>query len=79
MLSGILIERLAEDSVSILAKSYIEYQGVKYEVGDNHRKAYVNSTRGRAELANEVAEPYLSSIMAVWGSKPTVVEEDRPQ
>ena len=43
-------------------------------MGELHAKAYMNSERGRAELAEEVSEPYLSAVLSVWGEEPTVEE-----
>ena len=51
----------------------IEEDGIKYFVGDIHRRAYVNSEDGRKEINEELAEPYLSAVMTVWGDTPTVI------
>ena len=75
MITELFIENLGIDSVSVLTKNFIEYNGTKFQVGGNHRKAYVNSERGRKEIMSELGEPYLSAVMAVWGDNPTVVEK----
>ena len=49
-------------------------EGVTYNVGEPHRKAYSNSVNGRAELQEEVSEPYYSAVMSVWGDEPTVID-----
>lgn len=70
----ITIDMLTTDSVSILKQTFINYDGKLQQVGDNVRNAYMNSISGRAELATVLDEPYLSSVMSVWGETPTVEE-----
>ena len=72
----ISIDGLTIYNVSVKKQGYVEIDGVKY-VNEPHRKAYSNSIRGRLEVADELAEPYLSAVMAVWGDEPTVVETVR--
>lgn len=69
----ISLDELNQNSVSVVTRKYIEEEGVKYFVGDIHRRAYVNSEEGRQEINQELAEPYLSAVMTVWGDTPTVV------
>lgn len=71
----ISLDELNINSVSVVTRKYIEEEGVKYFVGDIHRRAYVNSEDGRKEINEELAEPYLSAVMTVWGDTPTVVIE----
>lgn len=71
----IFLDELNINSVSVVTRKYIEEEGVKYFVGDIHRRAYVNSEDGRKEINEELAEPYLSAVMTVWGDTPTVVIE----
>lgn len=70
------LDMLTETSVSVKTQKYIEHEGIEYAVGEPHRKAYVNSERGRAEIAAELPEPYLSAVLAVWGEAPTVFEDN---
>ena len=70
----IILDMLNKDSVSVLTKVVATINDTEVQVGQNHRKAYVNSAEGRAELTNDLSEPYLSSVMAVWGDTPTVTE-----
>ena len=72
----ITLDMLTETSVSVKTQKYIEDGGVEYAVGEPHRRAYVNSERGRAEIAAELPEPYLSAVLAVWGEAPTVFEDN---
>lgn len=69
------LDALNENSVTVKTQRYIEENGVQLNVGELHAKSYVNSERGRAELLEEVEEPYLSAVLAVWGDTPTVVED----
>ena len=44
--------------------------------GVNHRRAFVNSASGRAELQEYVPEELYQEIIAAWGDTPTVDEMD---
>ena len=72
----ITLDMLTETGVSVKTQKYIEDGGVEYAVGEPHRRAYVNSERGRAEIAEELPEPYLSAVLAVWGETPTVFDDN---
>ena len=71
----ISLDVLNENSVTVKTQQYIEVDGKALHVGELHAKAYINSERGRAELAEDVPEPYLSAVLAVWGEEPKVKEE----
>lgn len=77
MQTKITVDMLSENSVSIVTQQTIISGEVEYAVGEKHRKAYINSAEGREELKKEVAEPYLTAILAVWGSTPTVIIDDK--
>ena len=68
----ISLDVLNEYSVTVKTQKYMELEGEELNVGELHARAYPNSERGRAELAEEVSEPYLSAVLAVWGDEPTV-------
>ena len=70
----ITLDMLTQESVSVRAQRYTVIDGVEYEIGEPHRKAYVNSTAGRAAVEAELPEAQRNAIMAVWGDTPTVVE-----
>lgn len=74
MVSKIALDMLMETGVSVKTQKYVEDGGIQYAVGEPHRRAFVNSERGRHEIASELPEPYLSAVMAVWGDWPTVDE-----
>jgi hypothetical protein len=78
MITKIALDMLTETGVSVKTQKYVEDEGVEYAVGEPHRRAFVNSERGRHEIAFELAEPYLSAVMAVWGGFPTVDEMPVP-
>lgn len=75
MIEKITLDMLTQDSVSVKRQQYIIQDEKEYAIGKPWRRAYINSVRGRQQIENEVPEPYLSAIMAVWGDTPTVVEE----
>jgi hypothetical protein len=66
------IDMLTENSVSILKQNFIELDGQLQQVGENSRKAYVNTVDGRAELKSDVPDEQYNSVIAVWGDEPTV-------
>jgi len=72
----IFLDELNEFSVSVVTKKYIINEGVRYFVGDPVRTAYVNSTSGRADISKDLAEPYLSAVMNIWGDTPLVPEPE---
>ena len=72
----ISLDELTQYSVSVVKRQYLEIDGVKYFVGNPNRTAYVNSISGRADIAAELSEPYLSAVMAVWGGTPLMPEPE---
>jgi hypothetical protein len=72
MLEKITLDMLTRDSVSVKTEKFIEIDGVEYQVGEPHRRAYVNSLSGRAAVATELPEAQAKAIMAVWGETPTI-------
>lgn len=73
----IMLDMLTQDSVSVKTQRYVVVDGQEYPIGEPHRRAYVNSVRGRQAVQNEVPEPHRSAIFALWGENPTV--DDRVQ
>lgn len=69
------LDMLTVQSVSILKQEFAVINDVETQIGQNHRKAFVNSEKGRKAIAEYLTEPYLSSVMAVWGDVPTVIDE----
>ena len=65
----ITLDNLTEKSVSVLTQQFAEINGQTVQIGENHRTAYTNSTYGRIELKEKLPEPYLSSVLAVWGDE----------
>ena len=79
MITRITLDMLTETGVSVKTQKYIEDGGVEYAVGDPHRCAYINSERGRREIAAALPEPYLSAVMTVWGDRPAVEDSAGPE
>ena len=76
MIEKITLDRLNENSVSVKKQQYIEQEDLQYEIGKPHRKAYVNSIRGREEVTNELPQAQASAIFSVWGDTPTITEDN---
>lgn len=70
----ITLDMLTPDSVSVLKQQFVNINGSLVQAGSNIRNAYINSTMGRDDIKNVLTEPYLSSVMAVWGNAPTVTD-----
>ena len=68
----ISLDELDVYKVSVETKQFVEVEGVLYQIGTPHRCAYSNSAQDRILIAEELAEPYLSAVMAVWGDNPTI-------
>lgn len=67
----ITLDALCADSVSILRQIFDEDGN---QVGDNIRRAYMNTTQSRAELQQELPDDKYQELLAVWGDEPTVDE-----
>ena len=70
----ITLDMLTSDSVSVKIQKYTSIEGQEYPIGQPHRKAYVNSTRGRAEVEAELPQAQRNAIFTVWGDTPTVAD-----
>ena len=70
----ITLDMLTETSVSILRQKFIEVDGQQVQVGQDHRKVYVNSELSRSEMMNELPEQYVNTVFSLWGDIPTVQE-----
>ena len=68
------VDMLTNESVSILTQKFIDLDGVQTQVGQNHRCAYVNTEFGRKAITESEPEDVVSSVMAIWGDKPTIEE-----
>ena len=74
MIKKYTLDKLKGNSVSVKTQDYTVVDGVEYPIGQPHRKAYVNSIRGREEVISELPEAQQNAIFAVWGEMPTVDE-----
>ena len=70
------VDMLTNNSVSILTQKFIDINGVKTQVGDNHRCTYVNSKIGRQYLREQESQNVVDSVLAIWGDTPTVIVEE---
>lgn len=68
------IDKLNIKSVSIAKQEFLVRESSEQKLGELHRKAYFNSESGRAELSEEIPEPYSAAVLAVWGNTPTITE-----
>ena len=72
----ISLDELDVYKVSVETKQFVEVDGVLYQIGTPHRRAYSNSSQDRLLISEELAEPYLSAVMAVWDDEPTVFPQE---
>ena len=70
------VDMLKKDSVSILTQKFIYVDGVETQVGENHRRSYVNSETGRNALQKQEPHDVVNSVFAIWGDVPTINEEE---
>ena len=68
------VDMLTSESVSVLTQKFIDVDGVQTQVGQNHRCAYVNTEFGRKAITESEPEDVVSSVMSIWGDKPTIEE-----
>lgn len=67
------IEYLTNESVTVHVITYIIFNGQNLDLHDkSFTTSYMNSPRGRKMLMEEIPEPYLSSILTMWGQMPTL-------
>jgi hypothetical protein len=74
----ITLDLLNEYGVSVLKKTYADINGVKTQIGTNHRKAYGNSPLGRESLTSELPEIYHNAVLTVWGETPVLEDPKNP-
>lgn len=72
----ISVTYLTTDSVSMLKQQYVDIDGELTQIDEDWRRSYTNSPLGREDLQAEISEPYLSSVLAIWGDAPTVEDLD---
>ena len=68
------LDELTQDKVSVVKQKVIVVENVEYPIDGIWRTAYINSDRGRKQVKSEIPEPYLSTIMTIWGDSPTINE-----
>lgn len=71
----ITVDMLTKDSVSIKTQKYYIDGENRETIGLPHRRGYINNATDR-ETILELGEPYISSIFAIWGNEPTIIEDE---
>ncbi|GIP18376.1 hypothetical protein J40TS1_40180 [Paenibacillus montaniterrae] len=79
MITRYTVDMLNESGVSVKTQKVIEVDGVEHLLGEPHRKAYLNSVAGRAEVQAELPIAQQNAIFAVWGDSPTITEQSPEQ
>lgn len=74
MIEKIMLDMLTKGSVSLKKQTYTIVNGAEYAIGESWRVAYINNTKGREQVQNEVAEPYKTAIFSIWGETPTIAD-----
>ena len=74
MIKKYTLDMLTQEGVSVKTQQFATVEEVEYPIGQPHRKAYVNSIRGREEVIAELPIQQQNAIFAVWGDTPTVDE-----
>ena len=70
-----IVDMLTKNSVSIVTRKAIVVDGQTYQLGIDHRRAYVNSAQGREEIAAEQPADIVAAVMAIWGDTATIIED----
>ncbi len=70
METKITIENLTSAGVHVKKQRVITDGEEELSVGDPIRSSYINSTLQRQQMIEEVEEPFLSAVLAVWGNEP---------
>ncbi len=74
MIEKTYLDMLTQDNVSLRKQQFTTVDEVEYPIGQPWRRAYTNSISGRTAVQSEIAEPFKTAILTVWGDSPTVVE-----
>lgn len=73
------IDMLTPLAVNIITKKFVELDGVKNQVGENHRVSYNNSEIGRKELNTNEEDAIINSVLAIWGDSPLIISEKKEE
>ena len=77
VLKKVTVDMLTDKSVSILTQNFVQVDGKKTQLGENQRKAYVNTEAGRKALMSEQEDATVQAVFAIWGDAPTVINEEQ--
>lgn len=67
-----ILDMLTPDSVSVKRQQYTTIEGKQYDIGQPHRKSYINNLRGRQDIDAELPEAYCNAVFAIWGDTPSM-------
>ena len=67
------IESLDNKYVSFVKVKRAKIDGTDYILDDPQVVFYENSSKDRELVAKDVPEPFLSTIMTIWGDTPTII------
>lgn len=70
-----ILENIIEVSAMVITQGYIVDKGQKYNVGEPHARAYMNSEEERIELKEQYSNFYKLLINSVWGDHPKYKQE----
>lgn len=70
------VDMLTRDSVSILTQKFVTIDEQAQQVGEYHRKAYVNSAESRTDITENEPNDVVVAVMAMWGDTPTISETE---
>jgi len=63
----ITLDMLSTKGVSVVKQKVVIQDAIEYPFGEEWRRAYSNTEEDTEVLRKEVPEPYLSTILKLWG------------
>ncbi|WP_346917349.1 hypothetical protein [Clostridium sp.] len=63
----IILDMLTENSVSIVKQKVVVSEGIEYPFDAPHRRGYSNQEDDIKDMRENVPEPYLSTVLNLWG------------
>lgn len=66
------IGMLSQDSVTVYVKNVVDINGKEVPIGSPTTIVYNNSVEDRQIIQEKLPNPYLSSVMMMWGDEPTI-------
>lgn len=66
---------LSESRADVHRQGYITIDGQEHLLDYPVQMSFSNTPEGRAAIAAEIPEPFLSAVLLVWGAEPGAGEE----